>query len=117
MWNAPSKAQLQEIPRLYETEEVSQENMIVYMHFFLAGCDWYAVGYDGQDLFFGYAILHNDFDNAEWGYFSLSELQGIKIGPGVEVDHDLYWQVRPASQVDRIRVNLVRKANQGHLNS
>ena len=117
MWNTPSKAQLAKIPRLYETEEIPLEDKIVYRHFFIGGCDWYAVEYDGQDLFFGYAILNNDFDNAEWGYFSLSELQDIKVGPGVEVDHDLYWQARPAGQVDRIRIHLLTTDNQGHLNS
>ncbi len=117
MWNTPNKAQLQEIPRLYETEEIPLEEKTVWMHCFLGGCDWYVVEYDGQDLFFGYAILNNDFYNAEWGYFSLSELQAIKVGPGVEVDRDLHWKVRPAGQVDRIRVDLIRTANQGHLNS
>jgi len=117
MWNTPTKAQLEELPRLYETEEFPLEAKIVFLHFWIGGCDWYAVEYDGRDLFFGYAILNNDFDNAEWGYFSLRELQSIKVGPGVEVDHDLHWKIRPAGQVDRIRINLLRTANQGHLHS
>ena len=49
---------------------------------------------------FGYAIL-NDYHNAEWGYISLSELNAINID-GLEVDRDLYWEVRLAGLVKLI---------------
>ena len=39
------------------------------MHFFLGGCDWYIVEWNLEDqIFFGFAILTNDLEMAEWGY-------------------------------------------------
>lgn len=92
MWNEPSKEDLVKIPKLYETESVPSGDKIVQMHFFLAGSDWYAVEFDGEDLFFGYVILNGDRDNAEWGYFSLTELRDIKVNGWLEVDRDLWWE-------------------------
>ena len=104
MWNEPSKEQLDTLPRLYETEEVPLTDKLIHMHFFLGGCDWYIAEFDGEDLFFGYAILNNDYDNGEWGYISFSELQGLKTGPCIEVDFDLHWEIRKAGRVDKVRI-------------
>ena len=60
MWNTPSQEQLDRIPRLYETENVPTEDKLIYLNFFIGGCDWYMAEYDGDDLFFGFAILNND---------------------------------------------------------
>ena len=60
------------------------------MHFFIRGCDWYAAEFDGRDRFLGFINL-NDAMNAEWGYFSLSELDSISVN-GMQIDRDLYWQ-------------------------
>lgn len=103
MWNAPSKEQLSRIPGLYETEHVKAKDKLIHMHFFIGGCDWYAAEFDGEDLFFGYAILNNDYENAEWGYFSLQELKSIKLG-FVEIDYDLHWDIRKASEIEKIKV-------------
>ena len=56
MWNIPSKERLAKIPRLYETEHVLLKDKLIYLHFFIAGCDWYIAEYDGRDLFFAFAI-------------------------------------------------------------
>jgi len=101
MWNVPLKERLDTIPRLYETEEIPAEDKLIYLHFFYGGCDWYIAEYDGDDLFFGFAILNNDYINSEWGYISFSELQDININ-GFEIDTDLYWRVRKACEIDRI---------------
>lgn len=98
MWNQPTRRELNRIPGLYQTEHVPVEDKLIYMHFFIGGCDWYAAEYDGEDLFFGYAILNADLDNAEWGYFSFSELQSINVS-GIEVDRDLHWQPVPFGYV------------------
>lgn len=103
MWNAPSDEQLNKIPKPYETESIPLEDKLIYMHFFIGGSDWYAVEFDGEDQFFGYAILNNDYDMAEWGYFSLRELKSIKVG-FVEVDFDMYWEIRKASEIDKIKL-------------
>lgn len=53
MWNTPSQERLDCIPRLYETESIPLSEKYVHLHFFIGGCDWYIVEYDGDDLFFG----------------------------------------------------------------
>lgn len=105
MWNEPSKERLSRIPRLFETELIPSKNKTIHLHFFIGGCDWYIVEYDGDDLFFGYAILNGDDQNAEWGYISFSELKGININ-GIEMDCELeeHWQPKPASHVSKIRI-------------
>ncbi len=76
---------------------------MIYEHFFLGGCDWYVAEYSATDrLFFGYAILNDDLDNAEWGYISFDELREVRTRQGFEVDRDLHWRTRKASEVDRI---------------
>ena len=102
MWNEPSKDRLAAIPRLYETEHVPLQDKMIHLHFFIAGCDWYVAEFDGDDLFWGFAILHNDFVNAEWGYISFAELKAVRLKGWLEVDCDLHWKVRKASEVDRI---------------
>ncbi|NMC97924.1 MAG: DUF2958 domain-containing protein [Deltaproteobacteria bacterium] len=103
MWNIPSSEQLALLPKLYETEHIPLEEKIIHMHFFLAGCDWYIAEYDGGDLFWGYVILNNDHQCAEWGYISFSELKDIKIKGGLEIDRDLYWLPQKASEIQKIR--------------
>lgn len=102
MWNTPTKAQLGQIPGLYSTEDVPIPDKIIYLHFFIGGCDWYISEYDGTDRFFGFAILNDDFEMAEWGYISFKELQAIKVNGWLEIDCDLHWQTRRASEIDRI---------------
>ncbi len=103
MWNIPTKDRLNQIPKLYETEGVDLKDKLIHLHFFLGGSDWYAVEFDGQDNFWGFAILNGDLQNAEWGYFCLSELMEIRVR-FMEIDCELerHWQIRPASQVDKI---------------
>lgn len=103
MWNEPTEEELKTLPDLYETENVSLEKKIIHMHFFIGGCDWYVSEYGLSDrLFFGYAILNNDLQNAEWGYVSYDELRDINVR-GIEIDRDLYWKPTPAAKVQKIR--------------
>jgi hypothetical protein len=81
------------IPRLYETENIPAEEKLIYHHFFIADSHWYAAEFDGEDIFFGYAILNGDMQNAEWGYFSLQELKSVKVGP-LRVEVDCSWEVK-----------------------
>lgn len=104
MWNRPSQDELDQLPRLYATEDVPAKDKQILMHFFLGGCDWYAAEFDGEDIFFGFVILNSDYQNSEWGYFSLRELAAVKLDGWLEVDRDLHWQKRPASQVPGIKV-------------
>ncbi len=47
MWNIPNKERLARIPRIGETEPIALRDKIVHLHFFLGGCDWYVVEFDG----------------------------------------------------------------------
>jgi len=68
MWNEPTTEQLNNLPRQYETEhKTTPPDKLIHLHFFMRGCDWYIAENDRQDLFFGFAILNGDYQNAEWG--------------------------------------------------
>lgn len=86
MWNTPSQEVLDKIPRLYETENIPLEDKKIFLHFFIGNCHWYIAEYDGGDIFFGYAVLNGDIQNAGWGYISFSELKEIKIDDWCEVE-------------------------------
>jgi len=103
MWNEPTKERLKRIPKLYETERINLKDKLIHLHFFIGGCDWYVAEFDGIDMFWGYAILNNDFDMAEWGHFSLKELRNIDLN-GIEIDCELeeYFPVQKALRIDNI---------------
>lgn len=105
MWAKPNKAETARMAKnaLYSTEKTPLAEKIVTGHFFLGSCDWYVTEFDGEDLFFGYANL-GDPQNAEWGYFSLSELKSVKAQGVFEVDFDKHWNVRPVSEVKEINL-------------
>ena len=105
MWNMPTKERLARLPKLYETENIPLREKLIHLHFFISGSDWYIAEFDGKDLFFGFAILNNDYQMAEWGYVSFKELKSIKLQGWIEVDCELeeIWKVRKASEIDQIR--------------
>lgn len=117
MWNEPGREQLSKIPRLYETENVPLKDKLIHLHFFIGGCDWYVAEYDGEDLFWGYAILNSDFEMAEWGYISFQELKDLKVPPGFEVDCETFWHVKKAGEVEKIRTgNRWPEENESEIN-
>jgi hypothetical protein len=81
----------------------TQRHKLVHLHFFIAGSDWYICEYDGQDLFWGFAILNGDYEMAEWGYINFSELRDLSVC-GIEIDCELeeYFPVKKASAIDKI---------------
>ena len=104
MYNEPTQKELEEIPRLYSGEDVSLLDKKIHMHLFIGNCDWYIAEFDPADrLFFGFAILGDDYQNAEWGYISLDELLALRTAQGFEIDRDLYWQPKKAGEIERIR--------------
>jgi len=82
------------LPKLGETE--GQEDPIVQVKFFTpdAGWTWWAIEFDGEDLFFGLVQgLYKEF-----GYFSLKELQSIKGPFGLPIERDLYFEPTSVSK-------------------
>ncbi len=104
MWNIPTVEELAKIPKLYETENIPLKDKIIHLHFFIGGCDWYIAEYSpDEDLFWGYAILNGDTENAEWGYISFTELRELVVLPGIEVDRDLHWEAKPVREIKDIQ--------------
>ena len=105
MWNTPTKERLARLPKFYETENIPLREKLIHLHFFIGGSDWYIAEFDGKDLFFGFAILNNDDQMAEWGYVSFKELKSIKLQGWIEVDCETeeVWTIRKTSEIDRIR--------------
>lgn len=103
MWNEPIKERLDQIPRLYETEKIPLKEKLIHLHFFILETDFYICEYDGKDTFWGFVILNNDLEMAEWGYINFAELKSINVN-GFEVDCELeeFWEVRPAKKIARI---------------
>jgi hypothetical protein len=103
MWNVPNKERLERIPRLYETEKIPLQEKIVHLHFFIFGCDWYVIEGRGDDVFWGFAVLNDDLEMAEFGYFSFQEMKDINIR-GIEIDCELeeHFPPRKASEIPRI---------------
>jgi hypothetical protein len=85
-------------PAIGETE--NQNDPQVICKFFLVGSKWiwYAIEFDGKDLFFGYVA--GDFP--ELGYFSLSELQALKGPMGLGIERDLYFKACRLSEIKKI---------------
>ena len=102
MWNKPSSEELLKISEFYSTEAVSLKEKMIYLHFSIGECDWFAAEYDPENqTFFGFAILNNDYEMAEWGYFSLQELCELRI-KSLEVDRDLHFDSCRAIEIEKI---------------
>ena len=84
-----------QLPPLYATEK--EKDPTVHVKFFTpwSNWTWFATEFDGDDLFFG---LVEGFC-AEWGYFSLKELEAAEGPCGLRIERDLYFDPAPISQV------------------
>jgi DUF2958 family protein len=76
------------LPDLYHNEAKGLE-AIAPVKFFTptSNWTWYATEYDGEDTLFG---LVSGFE-AELGYFSLTELEGVRGPLGLGIERDLYF--------------------------
>jgi hypothetical protein len=112
MFNEPPREVLERLPRLYANETVPLDEVVIHQHFFFGGCDWYVAEFDGEDTFFGFVNL-NCPQNAEWGYFRLSELRDLRFRVPlcdshtkatlghvpIEVEWDEHWEPKRFSEV------------------
>lgn len=101
MWAKPSKEEIERIPKLYEQDGEHTADKFVYLHFFVGSCDWYITEFDGENDFFGFAIL-GDPEMAEWGYISFTELKEFKGQYGLEVDTDKHWEIKKVKDIPKI---------------
>lgn len=87
------------LPPLYSTEKLpSLGEAVAVLKFFTPWTNWtwYAVEFDGHDLFWG---LVDGFER-EYGYFSLSELEGLRGPAGLRIERDLYFEPTRLSELD-----------------
>jgi hypothetical protein len=86
------------LPKIRETE--GQKDPKVICKFFYPDFNWiwYAIEFDGEDLFFGYVAG----DYPELGYFSLKELLSNKGKFGLSIERDLYFKPCPLSEVKNL---------------
>lgn len=80
---------------LYSTEEVEEKIAICKFFNPCGRGTWYVVeaekNEDGDWIFFGLVDLYEK----EWGYFTLSELESIKLPFGLTIERDLYFENEP----------------------
>lgn len=89
-----TKKMEKEIPRLYEDEETSVNEKMIYAKFFLPGtaCTWLVAEMDKKSgLFFGWVTLGFGPSCDEWGTFSLQQLLEETNQFGLGVERDLSW--------------------------
>lgn len=93
------------VPALYATEETPLADKTVHVKFFTpwSGWTWYLIEYDAADRL-GFGLV--DGLEAEFGYFSLDELEAIKGPGGLTIERDIHFEpmtVREVVEKERIR--------------
>ena len=83
------------LPPLYSQEKVKDPRVSCTFFTPDAHWTWYAIEFDGTDLFFGYVV--GDFP--ELGYFRLSELQEVRGRLGLTVERDRFFIPSRLSQM------------------
>lgn len=83
------------LPPLHSTE--NEADPVAKVKFFTpwSNWTWYGFEFDGQDQFFGWVIGLD----AELGYFSLCELEGLRGPCGLRVERDLYFKPTTLSRL------------------
>lgn len=92
-----TKIDLENLPKLYETEE--QEDPIVYVKLFhpLGAATWLLTEYNPETkIAFGYAYI----TDGELGYIPLNELEQLNIA-GLKVERDNYWTPKKLSEAKK----------------
>ena len=87
-----TKAIEKKLPKLGETDGQGMDAIVRVKFFYPAGAaTWFATEYDPeQRLFFGWAMLFTK-EEAEFGYFSLDELESITGKMGLKIERDMYF--------------------------
>ena len=91
-----TKANRKSLPPLYAQENAGDE-AVAYVKFFTPDSNWtwYAMEFDGEDIFFGLVDGHEE----ELGYFSLAELQSVRGPWGLPIERDLHFSPTKVSEL------------------
>jgi hypothetical protein len=96
--NIPSKA-------------IENDLAIIAAHYFLHGSDWYVLEYHPKNNeFFGFVVLQGDYQNAELGYFSFSELDQFNKWPNL-INLDFYWTPKTLSKL-KVQLGIIDASNE-----
>jgi hypothetical protein len=92
-----TKEMRKRLPPLYSNEGKPLDEVIAQVKFFTpdSSWTWYAVEFDGKDLFWGLA----DGFEKELGYFSLSELESVRGTLGLPVERDRFFTPTPLTEL------------------
>ncbi len=87
-----------QLPPLYSQEAV--DDPLVICKFFTpdAQWTWYALEFDGEDVFFGWVV---GFEQV-LGYFQLSELASVRGPLGLQIERDAHFRPMRLSEVKRL---------------
>lgn len=102
-------------PNVYETDEVSIDQKIVYAHYFISGTnvDYYVLEYDREhDEIFCWGELIPEM--GELGYSSLREMESVVLTIPIKIGNithrlparfelDLYWEKAKLGEVLELR--------------
>ena len=85
------------LPQIGATAE--EERPLILAKFFYPDFHWtwYAIEFDGTDLFYGYV----DGDYPELGYFSLRELLETRGAYGCPIERDLFFEETPLQVIQQ----------------
>ena len=92
-----TKAILKKLPKLYSTENISVEQKNVICKYFspVGNWTWYVIEGEeqknGDILFWGYVKGHEN----EYGFFSLNQLNKIRLPYGLKIERDLHFDNVP----------------------
>lgn len=87
------------LPELYSNEHLGLDAIAPVKFFTPDGnWTWYPTEYDGEDTFFG---LVSGFE-VELGYFSLTEIEGVRGQLGLPVERDLYFTPNTLRQLKKL---------------
>lgn len=99
--------QLKDIPGLGETEATPANERMVYLHLFLGGCHWYIAEYDPKTrVMFGFAVLFENYQDAEWGFIPLDDLVDTKWRGFMEVEYNPYFRPMKAGEIEHIKEHI-----------
>jgi len=85
----------EQLPPLYSQENTKDPTVICKFFTPDSQWTWYALEFDGEDIFFGYII---GFES-ELGYFSLSELESVRGPWGLPIERDVWFKPCPLSEI------------------
>ena len=97
-----TKAIRRHLPALHATQAIPLNKKVVVVKFFTPDSNWtwYAVEFDGKDLFWG---LVCGFEQ-EWGYFSLRELESVKGKMGLPIERDRFFRPTLIRDISEVKV-------------